>query len=429
MEVTADATCPQDDVKDKCLWPTLGLGTLAQVYVDVAALDPDTLEVYHAFAAYSARRGLAEAQGVALHPVTPGLSRSPSIHEDHPPVLLEAYPEEARLLTRTFNYAKAVALHGLAPRRARVLDVGCNRGTDVCKFSGNPMGMPAFVIFQDIVADVMTECERRWRREKYPYPAGFIVADMARPQARRIVQLYSSDPDRQKNQPRVCVPAARVELGLGSLDVVSCHNVLQYAFRTPAMARAVLQDFRHKLADGGRILMTVPDGQALAQRFAQAAQGLNGPDGPDGPAQFTVGDVQQYSLPPSQAQRPVTCLPYTYRIVATLPDGTVAPLFESTEYFIFAHDLIALAHDVGLTCVWHTSYAEIVRAAASVSPGLPRATTLAQRMKINLAECSSSATLADLELSHFYCFMARTDRHVRTFASFLPTSFAAVGRC
>ena len=259
--------------------------------------------------------------------------------------------------------------------------------------------------------DVVHDCERRWRREKMPFRAGFVAADVQQPLV-QWVQLYGCDPARQKNEPRRCVPTGRAYLGPRSLDFVNCQYVLQYVFHNREVARAVLSSFRSRLDVNGRILITVPDGDELAARLNECSE-------------IMVGESQLYRLPPGGQASPLSS--YHYQVLATLPDGKITPLLDCKEAFVFRDDLLQTAADVGLVCVWDASFADIAAAAASQT-GLPRAETLAKRMKIDLAECADPETLAELRLSRSYCFVAASDHAARrNLLSFLPTPFVNTG--
>lgn len=151
-------------------------------------------------------------------------------------------------LRDTNNYVKRALIAEFGRRGQSVLDLCCGKGGDVRKWTH--LG-PQLVVFADIAAESVAECERRYaeaRRGPDPprFDARFVVADCF-------------GPDLLERLPR----------GL-QYDVVSCQFALHYCFASAQRANCAMKTVARVLRPGGHFVCTVPDADVLCRRLLAA---------------------------------------------------------------------------------------------------------------------------------------------------------------
>ena len=94
------------------------------------------------------------------------------------------------------NFIKSILLARFVPKDKVVIELGCGKGPDMYKLQ---YVKPSYVIFVDIAERCLMEAEKRWRINKYQFPATFVRGDFCSSDLLkdRDIIIYRSNDDRK----------------------------------------------------------------------------------------------------------------------------------------------------------------------------------------------------------------------------------------
>jgi mRNA (guanine-N7-)-methyltransferase len=164
------------------------------------------------------------------------------------------------------NFLKSILFSRCIPRDKILLDLGCGRGQDMYKLQ---YAKPDTVLFVDISERSLYEAERRWRKNKYPFPATFVQEDFCSPKflQDRDVIVYQENQTRRKGEQRTPTKG-RILCTRGAhemVDVVSCQFAAHYAFHSPEAAKQFVDNVCKVLKPGGVFIGTAPQGEIVSK--------------------------------------------------------------------------------------------------------------------------------------------------------------------
>lgn len=166
------------------------------------------------------------------------------------------------------NFVKSIMFSKYIPRGRKILDLGCNRGQDIYKLK---YSKPEYVLFVDISEKCLFEAEKRWKRDKFPFPATFVQANFCDPQFFHSLNLiiHRENPSRRKGEPRFPVIANVISTGKGAelVDVVSCQFAAHYAFFSRESAQQFIKNVANILIPGGIFIGTAPQGEKIVEKL------------------------------------------------------------------------------------------------------------------------------------------------------------------
>jgi len=228
----------------------------------------------------------------------------------------------------------------------KIMDLGCGHGQDIYKLKSIS---PEFVIFVDISDQCLTEAEKRWKVNKYPFEASFIQANFCEKNlfSGMDITLAKYDPLQHKHgEKREAIIGRRIIAGEGGfVDVISCQLSAQYAFHSQKSAEQFIENISRALHKGGIFMGTVPDGKVICEKLAKGLLANNtSSSGSSSSSSSSMHIGKHYSLYSSDFSGQVaSAIPYTFSM-----DGDD---FKSREYTVIMDDLINLARKHGLHLV------------------------------------------------------------------------------
>ena len=223
-------------------------------------------------------------------------------------------------LRETNNFVKRALVEEFGQRGQCVLDLCCGKGGDLHKWTH--VG-PRRVVFADIAAGSVAECERRYAEARRGpdaprFEASFVVADCFGPDL-----------------------LERLPPGL-QYDVVSCQFALHYCFMTKERANCAMKTIARVLRPGGHLVCTVPDADVLCGRLLATPP----PACTFGNSIYRVTFDSRTAFPPFGARYHF----YLTEAVEDLP-----------EYLVSRRHLCGLAECYGLRLVKTASFDEYLR--------------------------------------------------------------------
>lgn len=220
----------------------------------------------------------------------------------------------------TNNFVKRALVEEFGQRGQNVLDLCCGKGGDLHKWTH--VG-PRCVVFADIAADSVAECERRYTearggRDPPRFEASFVVADCF---GRDLLE--------------------RLPPGL-QYDVVSCQFALHYCFMTKERANCAMKTIARVLRPGGYLVCTVPDAEVLCRRLVATP-----------PPSCTFGNNIYRVTFDSRTDFPAFGARYRFYLTEAVED--------LPEYLVSQRHLCGLAECHGLRLVKTASFDEYLR--------------------------------------------------------------------
>jgi SAM-dependent methyltransferase len=247
---------------------------------------------------------------------------------------------KAAMITQYVNPDMEKGKRGLM--RKRVLDIGCYHGKDIAKYIHST---PSRLVGIDVAAVQLIEAERRWKKVKMPYPLALVCADATSPNwwQNLTVRLFHSQPERVKGESRTAEPYEEVIMNPGCFDIISCQQMIQYAFASPKTADSFLDNVANLLSKGGYFFGSMPDFSSLQTRLQESSGNYETPF-----ITLKCDDYKTFN----------TYTPYTYCSKDT--DGNCS---SCVEYAISLTDLIDACQKRNLRYVMIGNWAEFLKSA------------------------------------------------------------------
>lgn len=288
------------------------------------------------------------------------------------------------------------------------MDLGCNRGQDVFKWRG--LHPKQGVVFVDLLPLCLWITESRWKDAAYDFPATFLQADFCSPPKTlhgKAVYLHQLDTQRVKGEIRRPVLHSQLRLAPHLFDCISS----QFA---PVLAGGSIEQLSNyfrfcawHLAPGGRLVISLTDGDYLQHCFRQAYHQAKRTESvvtevtvDMGYAQVSTGISDPNTLRPlptvyflGSSPNFATGHPYRFRLSSQL---------DIQEHLVHPTELINQAEKAGLRIKSTHSFADIFYQEIAK----PQNSNIMERMKLDTQHLPDKMH-QNLKLYRSYIFTSR----------------------
>jgi SAM-dependent methyltransferase len=225
------------------------------------------------------------------------------------------------------------------PRNKVIMNLGCSRGQDMYK---DKYCKPSAVIYVDVSERCLFETERRWKKNKYPFPATFVQADFCSPDflKNRDLVIYQENGDRKRGEQRTPTVGTIVSTGNASdmVDAISCQFACHYAFYSEDSARQFIDNIYQTLKPGGMFIGTAPQGEQIIKVLNKVKDGSKYDSG-----KYAIWLDEETCSQYKEKEIKSSYVPYWFYMKNTI---------QSKQWTMYVKDLITMCEDKGMKMIY-----------------------------------------------------------------------------